>query len=131
VKNILNNDQKTVILYNACRKCNLDAHIVSAEKVSELYTLAEIGIKKFGTNFKTPHKNSYLFCDSVDACFYITDHDFPCVNITAKLTAGSKDLTIERVEKALSTINELLNAIQAEIEKIKKSIRRMTDETNT
>jgi len=109
----LTNDRKIKILHDSSRICNLDSHVTTCEKKSELYTQAErmMGNMSYTAN---PHKNSYLFLDSVDACFYI-ERETACVTFTARWGVGSKDLSIEKFEKALILINKMLETMQGMI----------------
>lgn len=111
-------DQKVKIIHDSARECNLDCHVEIAEKKSELYTLAEKGMGMFGWYKNMPHKNSYLYFDSVDACFYISESDQACVVFSAKWNVGSKDLSIGRFEKALIVINKMLETMQSKINEL-------------
>ncbi len=105
----LTNEQKIKILHDSARKCNLDSHVTIREKKIDLQTHAE---KMMGnmSHVKNPHKNSYLYFDSVDACFYI-ERETACVTFTARWGVGSKDLSISKIEKALISINKMLETI--------------------
>lgn len=110
-------EQKAEIIHDSARECGLDSHITYSEKRSDLYTMAEKDMGWMGFSKNMPHKNSYLYCDSVDACFYISREDMACVTFAARWFAGSKDLTLERMEIALMYINSMLDAMQSKINK--------------
>lgn len=111
-------EQKIQIIHDSARECNLDGHVVVVEKKSELHTLAEKGMGMFSWYKNMPHKNSYLYFDSVDACFYISKTDRACVVFSAKWNFGSKDLSISRFQKALISINKMLEAMQGKINEL-------------
>ena len=113
---MLTNEQKSEIIHKSARACGLDGHIVVADKQSNLYTYAEKFMGKM-SHYKNPHKNSYLYCDSVDACFFI-ERDIANVTFTARWYAGSKDLNISHMEKTVITINKMLETMQCEINEI-------------
>ena len=113
---MLSSDEKYKILHDSARECNLDSHIVVADKKSDLHTQAEIMMGNM-SYFKNPHKNSYLHFDSVDACFYI-EREVACVTFTARWGVGSKDLSIDRFEKALMNINKMLETMQLKINEL-------------
>lgn len=51
-------------------------------------------------------KNSYLYCDSVDACFFYGPTGAPTVTFTARWTYGAKDL--DRLGEAAELIKTML-----------------------
>ncbi len=112
----LTNEKKIQILHDSARQCDLDSHITVCEKKSDIQTQAEMMMGNMSF-VKNPHKNSYLYFDSVDACFYI-EREKACVTFTARWDVDSKDLSINRMEKALITINKMLRTMQDMINKI-------------
>lgn len=112
----LNDEQKEKIIREAAMECGLDAHMALVEQKSDLSTYAE---KMMGnmSNWKNPHKNSYLYLDSVDACFHIA-REKACVTFTARWYAGAKDLSAEKMEKAIITINKMLETMQIKINEV-------------
>lgn len=113
---MLSSDEKYNILHDSAKEIGIDSHIVVADKKSDLHTQAEQMMGNM-SHFKNPHKNSYLFMDSVDACFYIY-REIACVTFAAKWGAGSKDLSVERFEKAIITINKMLETMQLKINEL-------------
>jgi len=112
----LTSEQKIKILHDSARKCDLDSHIVTCEKKADLQTNAERMMGNM-SYVKNPHKNSYLFFDSVDACFYI-ERETACVTFTARWSVGSKDLSIDRMEKGVISINKMLETMQCMINEL-------------
>lgn len=111
----LTHDQEQEALYNAARSANLDAHIKYMERKSDAHTLAE---KLMLNSYRRgmPYKASYLYCDTLDVCFYF-DHDGrACVTISAGWRYGAKDLG-QPVETALSYIRTMLKAMTDEADK--------------
>lgn len=113
---ILTNEQKIKILHDSARICDLDSHVTVCEKKADLQTQAETMMGNM-SHVKNPHKNSYLYFDSVDACFYI-ERETACVTFTARWFAGSKDLSLEKMEKALNSINKMLETMQGMINEL-------------
>jgi hypothetical protein len=111
-------EQKEKILYESSRECNLDAHITQCEKKSDLATIAQRIMGWTGFIKNNPHKQSYLYFDSVDSCFYIDNHDNACVTFGARWIVGSKDLTISKFERALMIINKMLETMQDKINQV-------------
>ena len=108
-------EQKKQILYESCRECGLDGHIVVSEKKSDLHTVAEKAMGWLGWYKNIPYKNSYLYFDSVDACFFISSNNIASVAFTARWCVGSKDLSLTRFEKGVSIINKMLETMQCKI----------------
>ena len=82
-------DQQIVMLHDAARASGMDGHIVSEPPPG---TMAERVMTWFGGRKNTPRKNSYLYLDSVDACFFYSDIGAPTVTLTARWSCGAKDL---------------------------------------
>lgn len=57
-------EQQKSMLHRAARSSNMDGHIVAT---SPPVTMAERAMTWFGGKKNTPRKNSYLYCNSVDA----------------------------------------------------------------
>lgn len=81
-------EQQKSMLHRAARSSNMDGHIVATPPV----TMAEHAMTRFGGKASTPRKNSYLYCDSVDACFFYGPTGAPTVTFTARWTYGAKDI---------------------------------------
>ena len=60
-----------------------------------------------------PYKKSYLYCDSLDTCFFF-DHDgCACVSVSASWRNGAKDLG-RPIREALTHIQKMLNTMTEE-----------------
>lgn len=62
-----------------------------------------------------PRKNSYLYLDSVDACFFYSNFGTPTVTLTARWSCGAKDL--DRLADAAELIKTMLRAMKEQTEK--------------
>ena len=123
--NRLTIEQETEALHNAARKAGLDAHIVRMERKSDAHTYAEklmLNCYRKGM----PYKSSYLYCDTVDACFFF-DHDGKAsVSFSAIWRSGAKDLG-KPLKEAFGYIQRMLDAMTAEAE---HWLRGCSDERN-
>ena len=99
-------DDQAILLHDAARLCGMDGHIQTVGS-----TAAEKIMLYFGGKKNTPRKMSYLYCDSVDACFYFSNNK-PCCVITARWFAGAKDLTDDKMLTAVSQIRDMLTKMQ-------------------
>ncbi len=113
--NRLTIEQERDALYNAARSVGLDAHIAYMERKSDAHTCAE---KLMLNSYRKgmAYKASYLWCDTVDACFFF-DHDGrACVSLSAQWCNGAKDLG-KPIQKAFAYIQKMLDAMTEEADK--------------
>lgn len=103
---MLTKTQQTRILHDAARMSSMDGHIYDGPPS----TCAEKAMVMFGAPKNTPRKNSYLYCNSVDACFYF-DRDIACMTITAKLTVGCVDIDALK-STAMDMVKTMLHNMQ-------------------
>lgn len=100
----LTKEQQENLLHEAARKSDVGGHVQSMG-----CTAAERVMQMFGGKQNTPRTMSYLYCDSVDACFYY-QNDKACCVFTAKWLVGTKDLA--RLDEAGKLISTMLNNMQ-------------------
>lgn len=103
---MLTKAQQAKILHDAARMSNMDGHVYDGPPS----TCAEKAMVMFGTPKNTPRKNSYLYCNSVDACFYF-ERDIARMTITAKLTVGCVDIDTLK-STALDMVKTMLQNMQ-------------------
>ena len=123
--NRLTIEQEREAIYAAARKSNLDAHIQTMDRKSDAHTCAE---KLMLSSYRKgmSYKSSYLYCDTLDACFYF-DHDGrACVTISARWCNGAKDLG-KPIKEAFEYIQKMLDAMTAEAD---QWLRGCRDERN-
>lgn len=101
---MLTKEQQEILLHDAARISGMDGHVQSSG-----CTAAERVMQMFGGNRNTPRKMSYLYCDSVDACFYYCN-DKACCTFTARWFSGAKDL--ERLGDSGTLIKKMLDNMQ-------------------
>ena len=98
-------DQQIVMLHDAARASGMDGHIVSEPPPG---TMAERVMTWFGGRKNTPRKNSYLYLDSVDACFFYSNFGTPTDRLAdaAELIKTMLRAMKEQTEKAEAPKNE-------------------------
>lgn len=108
---MISKEKQAQLLHDAAVMSGLDGHVRTTGS-----TAAEKIMQMLGGSKNTPRKMSYLFCDSVDACFYYSSKE-ACVAFAARWYAGSKDLEGERPNKTAKIIRTMLRNMQALIDK--------------
>jgi hypothetical protein len=113
--NRLTIEQEEDALYNAARKAGMGAHIEYMERKSDAHTYAEkIMLNAYRRGM--PYKPSYLYCDTVDACFYFDYDGQACVSFSAQWRNGAKDLG-KPIREAFGYIQNMLDAMTNEADK--------------
>lgn len=97
-------EQQTQMLHDAARDSHMDGHVQQTGN-----TAAEQVMQIFGGRKDTPRKMSYLYCDSVDCCFYFQGNK-ACCTFTAKWYVKSKDLS--KLDEAGELIKIMLTNMQ-------------------
>ena len=107
------------IISTACWEANLDGHIKWIESEKQVQTWAErIAIQLKGS--KTfPVKNSYMYFDMFDMCFFFDKTGKPVVSCAGCFVLDGLDITEEkllgafrRARQVLSTMKELSEEAQ-------------------
>lgn len=101
---ILTKEQQEILLHDAAKISGMEGHVQTAG-----CTAAERVMQMFGGKRNAPRKMSYLYCDSVDACFYY-HNDKACCTFTARWFAGAKDLS--KLADAGALISKMLDNMQ-------------------
>lgn len=102
----------------ACKEAGLDGHIRWIEGKKQADTWAEKIAMRFKGNNALPVKNSYMFCDTLDMCFFYNEAGMPFMTYAGYVTAESKDITegklleaFLRARQVLSTMRELAEEV--------------------
>lgn len=87
-----------------CRGCAADAH-TWAEKIS---------VRFRDGRQPRPVKNSYMFCDTLDMCFFYggPQHDIPYMTYAGYVTAGSPDITEDKLVEAFNKAGAVLRIMK-------------------
>ena len=117
---MLTKEQQAILLHDAARISGMDGHVQPCGD-----TAAEKIMQWFGGTKTTPRKTSYLYLDSVDACFYYCN-DRACVTFTARWFVGAKDLEGEKLLKAATFIQRMLENMQGLADGVLKAAKEST-----
>lgn len=98
----------------ACKEAGLDGHIKWIEKKAHAQTWAERLAERFRGSRKLPVKNSYMYCDTLDMCFFYSEAGTPYMTYAGYVTVDSKDIiegklleAFRKARQVLSTMKEL------------------------
>lgn len=105
----MNNSEKREALHDAARLCGLDGHVKVVNYKNECITHAEqIAEAQMARPF--PVKNSYLYCGTLDACFYYDREDNACCSFSGYVRYGTGDY--ERMGETAACIQMMLFAMR-------------------
>lgn len=102
------------IIEKACVKAGLECHISWHNCKADAHTWAErISALFFEGRQPRPVKNSYMYCDTLDMCFFFggPTGDIPFMTYAGYVTAKSPDITEGKLEKAFQAANVVLQAM--------------------
>ena len=86
----MNIDEKSAALHDAARLCGFDGHVKVITYKNECFTHAEqIAETHMARPF--PVKNSYLYCGTLDTCFYYDKENNACCSFSGLVRYGSGD----------------------------------------
>ena len=113
----VNHELQVNAIAAAAKKCKLDAHIIVAYRKNDCgYTWANKIMGRWYRR-KMPYKNSYMFCDTMDLCFFFNENNEPMYTY-----AGYADLERDAREDknvdAFKKANLMLKYMKEEIERM-------------
>lgn len=103
------------LIEKACIEAGVDSHITWHEHKSDAHTWAErISVRFMDGRQPRPAKNSYMYCDTLDMCFFYggPTGDTPYITYAGYATAGSPDITEGKLTAALERANTVLQAMK-------------------
>lgn len=112
----MNNDEKSAALHDAARLCGFDGHVKVITYKNECFTRAE-QIAEAQTARPFPVKNSYLYCGTLDTCFYYDKKDNACCSFAGYVRYGSDDYG--RMGATASLVQSMLLAMNTTAKNLK------------
>lgn len=104
----------------ACKEAGLDGHITWHNRATDAHTWAErISVRFRNSRQPRPVKNSYMFCDSLDMCFFYSgpQYDIPYMTYAGYVTADSSDITDNKLTEAFNKAGKVLRIMKQLAEK--------------
>lgn len=95
-------------LHDAAREVGMDGHVTEIEFKKDAITRAEQqAVVRAGVPLDC--KNSYLYCDLLDACFYFAKNGEPQCSMSCVVGQWSHDF--DWIEKAVALMKRMLQAM--------------------
>lgn len=105
-------DKQAELIHRACRECGLDGHVKWIKGKKDAQTWAERLSVRFADDRNMPIKNSYMYCDQLDMCFFYTQWDLACVAYAGYAGVNDTDITDGGLERAFRKAREVLEAMK-------------------
>lgn len=114
---IISEKREAKIIAVACERAGYDSHIRWITNKRAANTWAEKVAMRFKLDkIPLPVKSSYIYCDTLDMCFFFVSGKYPAFSYAGYATVGSADARYGLVE-AFEKANLILNYMQEELEK--------------
>ena len=105
-------ENEAELISKACKEAGLDSHIRQIERRKDAQTLAEkIAVQFMQAGQQLPVKNSYMFCDTLDMCFFYGPGDTPKLAYAGHAGADERDITEGKLAEAFRKADAVLRAM--------------------
>lgn len=108
----MTNEQQAKLITAACKEAGLDGHIRWIEGKKQADTWAEKIAIRFKDGNPLPVKNSYMYCDTLDMCFFYNEAGTPFMTYAGYVTADSKDITEGKLLEAFRMARQVLSTMK-------------------
>lgn len=106
--------EQQVDIISACASdLKMDCHINYMERRADARTWAEKMMVGRDYRKGMPYKRSFLWCKTVDICFYFSENGKACATMSSAWWAGCQDMSSGNAVKAVEKINSMLGYMQA------------------
>lgn len=112
-------ERQAELIRKACRAAGLDSHVRVIKRKKDATTWAEkIAVRFMRDGQQLPVKNSFMYCDTLDMCFFYGPADTPFFTYAGYAMAHSPDnaegLLVEAFRKAGDVLHEMKLLANAE-----------------
>lgn len=101
-------EQQAELIQKACREVGLDGHVKMIERRTQANTWPEKTAAAFKGRDPLPVKNSYMYCDTLDMCFFYGPDDIPYMAYAGYVTVESKDIKEGKILEAFKKARQVL-----------------------
>lgn len=105
-------ERQAELIHDACVELGLDGHIKWIEKHRDAYTEAERLADSARYGDALPVKNSYMFCDSLDMCFFYDRGNHASIAYSGRTFHGASDIKDGNIIKAFELAAKVLARMQ-------------------
>lgn len=106
-------ERQALLISRACKEAGIDSHVRLMQGKKQAQTWAEKIAAQFMQNGQhLPVKNSYMFCDTLDMCFFYGPGDTPKVAYAGHAGADEKDITEGKLVEAFRKADTVLRAMK-------------------
>lgn len=99
------------LIGKAAREVGLDGHCKLIRNRRDFTTWAEHIADRFRNGNQIIVKNSYMYCDTLDMCFFYTEFDRAAFTYSGYSTVVSADVIDDKLPKAFELAKKLLMAM--------------------
>ncbi len=105
-------EQQAENIHQACKDAGLDGHVKWIERKAQAQTWAEKIAVRFKGKDPLPVKNSYMYCDTLDMCFYYEPDGTPGMTYAGYVTADSADIKDGKLMEAFRKARHVLGIMK-------------------
>ncbi|MFB7817399.1 hypothetical protein ACFC0X_24920 [Paenibacillus chitinolyticus] len=105
-------EQQAEIMSECAYNLKMDCHINYMNRKADAHTWAERNMVGRTYRKGMPYKRSYLWCDTVDICFYFDDNGKACATMSSAWSFDGRDMVSGSAVKAVEKIREMLKRMQ-------------------
>lgn len=109
-------ERQAELIALACKEAGLDGHIKWIDGRKQANTWAEKIAIRFKGDGPLPVKNSYMYCDTLDMCFFYNEAGTPFMTYAGYVTEESRDIIEDKLLEAFRRARQVLNTMK-ELEK--------------
>lgn len=106
-------EQQAEIISDCASDLKMDCHISYMNRKVDAATWAERNMVGRSYRKGMPYKRSYLWCDTVDICFYFDDNSKACATMSSAWWSKCEDMNSGNAVKAIEKIGSMLGYMQA------------------
>ena len=109
----MTSERQAELISLACKEVGVDSHIRFIERRKEAQTWAEtIAVQFMQSGQQFLVKNSYMFCDTLDMCFFYGPGDTPRVAYAGHAGADERDIADGKLLEAFRKADMILRAMK-------------------
>ena len=99
------------LIEKACREHGLDEHIKWIQKKEDAQLFAEAIAEQHRDRMEMPVKNSFMYCDALNMCFFYDATGIPCMSYSGYAFVDSQDLCEGNIQKAFEKAKAVLQTM--------------------